>query len=343
MPTTRYERPTQPIVDEAWLGRLREDILEPDIPIIDPHHHLWDLEGFAYHLDDLIADLASGHNIVATVFVQCGFSYRTEGAEELRPVGETERVASIAAEASRRGNRTDICAGIVGHVDLRLGDRVDKVFEAHILAAQGRFRGIRQITALSDAVQRHVLPPPPAKLVLDADFRRGFARLSHFNLTFDAWLYHTQISELTDLARAFPDTPIVIDHFGGPLGIGPYRGKRDEVFHAWRGDILELSDCPNVHMKLGGYAMGISGWDFHLQPHPPSSGELADAWRPYMETSIEAFGAKRCMFESNFPVDKGMCSYPVLWNAYKRLTAGASVEERVALFHDTASRVYRLG
>jgi predicted TIM-barrel fold metal-dependent hydrolase len=261
MPTNEYERPAQPIVDEPWLGRLREDVLEPDLPIVDPHHHLWNLEGFSYHLDDLIVDVTSGHNIVATVFIQCGFSYRSGGAEELRPVGETETVASIAHEAKRRKTETDICAGIVGHADLRLGDRVDEVFEAHILAAQGRFRGIRQITALSDAVQRHVLPPPPAKLVLDADFRRGFARLSRFNLAFDAWLYHTQIPELTDLARAFPDTPIAIDHFGGPLGIGPYRGKRDEVFHAWRSDIpgiVRLPQCPHEagwvrhgHQRLG--------------------------------------------------------------------------------------------
>jgi L-fuconolactonase len=343
MPTTGYERPAQPIVDETWLGRLREDTLEPNVPIIDPHHHLWDIKGFAYRLDDLIADVTSGHNIVATVFVQCGFSYRSEGVEELRPVGETERVASIAVEAKRRKISTDICAGIVGHADLRLGDRVDTVFEAHLSAAQGRFRGIRQIVARSDAVQRHILPPPPPGLLLDADFRRGFARLSSFDLTFDAWLFHTQIPELTDLARTFPDTPIVIDHFGGPLGIGPYRGKRDEVFHAWRNHILELSRCPNVHMKLGGYAMSVSGWDFHLQPLPPSSGELANAWRPYVETCLEAFGAKRCMFESNFPVDKGMCSYPVLWNAYKRLTGSASPDERAALFHDTAASFYRLG
>jgi predicted TIM-barrel fold metal-dependent hydrolase len=174
-------------------------------------------------------------------------------------------------------------------------------------------------------------------------FRAGFACLAKHGLSFDAWLYHTQIHQLADLARAFPATPIVLDHVGGPLGVGPYRGRRDEVFADWRNGIRALAECPNVHMKLGGLAMVVNGFDFHENVLPPSSGELADAWRPYMETCIEAFGPHRCMFESNFPVDKGMCSYPVLWNAFKRIAAGASSAEKAALFHDTAARFYRLG
>jgi predicted TIM-barrel fold metal-dependent hydrolase len=147
---------------------------------------------------------------------------------------------------------------------------------------------------------------------------------------------------LLDLAQAFPDTPIVLNHVGGPLGAGPYRGQRDEVFAAWRAGMQALAGCPNVHAKLGGLAQAVNAFDFHEQPLPPSSGELANAWRPYLETCIEAFGARRCMFESNFPVDKAMCSYPVLWNAFKRIAAGASDDERNALFHDTAARFYRI-
>ncbi len=319
-----------------------EEILEPDLPIIDAHHHLWDVPGYQYYLDDLLADLKSGHRIEQTVFVQCGYAYRDAGPETLRPVGETECVAAIAAEAERRCDAGRICAAIVGYADLRLGNQVEAVLEAHVAAADGRFRGIRQILARNDAMKRHILPPPPAKLASDPTFRRGFAVLSRFGLSFDAWLYHPQLPELADLARAFPAIPIVVDHCGGPLRIGPYRERPAEVFREWRSHVQELARCPNVTMKLGGLAMSISGRDFHLAPIPPSSGELANAWRPYVEVCIEAFGATRCMFESNFPVDKGMCSYPVLWNAYKRLTAGASADERASLFRATAARFYRL-
>jgi L-fuconolactonase len=339
---------TQPLVVEhpnpniAWLDRLREEVLDPDLPIIDPHHHLWDRPGSRYCLDELAADLNSGHNVVATVFLQCFWSYRAEGPEEMRPIGETEFVASVAAEAERRNIRQRVCAAIVGHVDFCAGERVDAVLEAHMAAAKGRFRGIRQVTARHPYLLASISTPPPLGLMRDAAFRAGFARLGKYGLSFDAWLYHTQLGELLDLARAFPAIPVVINHVGGPLGIGPFRAQRDEVFAAWRGGIRQLAACPNVHMKLGGLAMAINGFDFHRQVLPPSSGELAQAWRPWMEACIEAFDARRCMFESNFPVDKAMCSYPVLWNGFKRIAAGASADERNALFHDTAARFYRI-
>jgi L-fuconolactonase len=329
-------------LNPAWLARLREDIIEPDLPIVDPHHHLWDRSG-GYLLDDLLADTGSGHNIVATVYVQCGYAYRSEGPEALRPVGETEFVAGVAEEAVRRSEKTRACAGIVGYADLMLGDELDAVLQAHVDAGRGRFRGVRHIVARHPKFLASLLTPPPLHLLEDETFRRGARRLSAFNLCFDAWLYHTQIKELAALARACPDLPIVMNHLGGPLGVGPYRGQRDAVYREWLDAVTELARCPNVYVKLGGLAMAIAGFEFHREPLPPSSGELANAWRPYMDACIERFGAQRCMFETNAPVDKGMCSYPVIWNAYKRIAAGASASEKAALFHDTAARVYRLG
>jgi predicted TIM-barrel fold metal-dependent hydrolase len=326
----------------AWLGRLHEDILEPDLPIVDPHHHLWDRPGNRYYLDELLADTTAGHNILATVFLQCYWAYRTTGPEEMGPVGETEFVASVAAEAERRKSPVRVCAAIVGHADLRLGEPVDAVLEAHIAAAGGRFRGIRHVTARHPDLLASIAEPPPLGLMGDAQFRAGFARLAKHGLSFDAWLYHTQLDELLDLAKAFPDIPVVINHVGGPLGVGPFRGRRDEVFTAWQASMRRLAACQNVSVKLGGMAMAINGFDFHREVLPPSSGELAQAWRPWMSECIETFGASRCMFESNFPVDKAMCGYPVLWNAFKRIAAGASVEEKRALFHDTAARFYRI-
>lgn len=337
---TAHWRP--PAVDTAWLGRLSEEIIDPALPIIDCHHHLWDLAGYRYFLDDLLADLDTGHNVEATVFVQCGYGYLEEGPQELRPIGETRRIAAIADEAARRGSRRRIAAAIVGFADLRLGVEVDAVLEAHVAAAGGRFRAIRMISALDAAVKRHLLPPPPANLLADRDFRAGFSRLSRFDLSFDAWLYHPQIPELADLAGAFPETRIVLNHMGGVLGIGPYHGRWDEAFQSWRRSLRELARHPNVHAKLGGLGLWVSGRDYHLAPLPPSSSQLADDWRPYIDTCIDAFGADRCMFESNFPVDKAAFSYAVLWNALKRLAAGASAGEKTALFHDNARRFYRL-
>lgn len=326
----------------AWLQTRLEDALEPNLAIVDPHHHLWDLAG-GYLLDDLLADLATGHKLIATVFLQCGYAYRSTGPVSLRPVGETEFVASIARQAEQRGVETRVCAGIVGYADLELGDDVDAVLQAHIDAAGGRFRGVRHILARHDAFNASLLGPAPVGLMQRVKFRRGLARLQALGLSYDAWLFHTQIDELVDLAQALPDLPIVLNHAGGPLAIGPYTGKRDEVFLLWRDSIRRLAaSCPNVHIKLGGLGMAIGGFDFHQQALPPSSKQLAAAWTPYMHACIEAFGARRCMFESNFPVDKASCSYGVLWNAYKRIAAGASPTEKAWLFSDSASAFYRL-
>ena len=330
----------RPLPNPGWLGKLTEEILEPDLPIVDPHHHLWDHRGSRYLLDELLADVSSWHNIVATVFIQCGSGYRTSGPEEMRPIGESEFVRAIAEEGDRRGGKTKICAGIVSFADLRLPN-VDAVLEGQIAAAGGRFRGIRQIAAHDPAIIGASSYVPPPGLMDDPNFRRGLKRLPAHDLTFEAWIYHPQIKTLTEVARECPGVKIVLNHFGGPLGVGPY--NRNEVFPGWRADIKALSACPNVHVKLGGLAMIVNAFDFHLAPLPPSSREMANAWQPYVEACIENFGADRCMFESNFPVDKGACSYPVLFNAFKRLAHGASASEKADLFAGTASRFYRLG
>jgi predicted TIM-barrel fold metal-dependent hydrolase len=295
-------------------------------------------------LDELLDDIQGGHNVVSTVFVECHSMYRTHGPEDFKSVGETEFVTGIAAmSASGLYGNTRIAAAIVGWADLMRGQAVAPVLEAHNVASGGRLRGIRHSAAwdASDQIQRS-LAHPPQGLYLDAGFREGFAELARRGLSFEAWLYHPQIPELTDLARAFPGTPIVLDHFGGPLGIGPYAGQRAEIFEQWRIDIEALARCPNVVAKLGGINMPINGFDWHDGARPPSSEELAAATAPYYEHCIEHFGVDRCMFESNFPVDKISCSYTVLWNAFKRIAAGLSDADKAKLFHDTASRVYRL-
>jgi predicted TIM-barrel fold metal-dependent hydrolase len=333
-------------VRQDWLDRRREQIIEPDFPIVDPHHHLVDRpETGRYLLADLLADTCSGHNITATVYLEWLSMYRAAGPTELRPVGEIEFANGVAAmAASGTYGKTQVCAGIVGYADLALGAAVEKVLEAMIEAGGGRFRGIRFISASHPDQAAWGSPIiRPAGLLLDPRVREGFVRLVPLGLSFDSWMYHTQLGELVDLARAFPQTPIVLDHVGGAIGLGPYAGKRDEVFTAWSAKIRELATCRNVHIKLGGLGMRMFGFTHHTGELPPSSKELAAAWRPYIETCITAFGPERAMFESNFPVDKGSCGYVALWNAFKRIAAGYSAAEKAALFAGTATKFYRLG
>lgn len=332
-------------VRPEWLARGHEAALEPELPIIDAHHHLWDRHGWRYLFDEYLADIAgSGHNIVASVFMQCQAMYRADGAAAMRVVGETEFVNGIAAmSASDNYGPRRLCAGIVGHADLRLGDDVTPVLEAHIAAAPDRFRGVRHITVWdADRSLMNPLSAGPPGLLGDSAFRAGFARLASLGLVFDAWLFHPQIGELAALARAFPHTTIVLDHLGGIVGIGAYQDRRAEIFAVWSRAIRELAGCDNVCVKLGGLGMRINGFGFETQDAPPASAALAAAWRPYIEVCIEAFGAHRCMFESNFPVDKGSYGYGSVWNAFKRLTRDASESDRASLFSGTAARVYGL-
>jgi len=326
-----------PHVNEAWLAKLREDVLEPNLPIIDAHHHLWERDSGVYLAPQLSADLAAGHDVRATVYIQCGYGYRANGPAELRVVGETETVLRIVDGAA-----AGMCAGIVGHTDFRLGNRVDAVLEAHVAAGGGRFRGIRQSAGWDAAVKINTATPAAQGLLGDTAFRAGLGRLGRLGLSYECSLYYPQLGELAAVARAFPDLAICVNHCGGYIGVGPHAVDPAETFRRWRAGMRELATCPNVMMKLGGQAMPIRGATFHEAVLPPSSGELALAWRAVMENCIEAFGASRCMFESNFPVDKGMCSYVSIWNAFKRLAAGCSADEKAALFHGTAARFYRL-
>jgi predicted TIM-barrel fold metal-dependent hydrolase len=338
-PTTRDFPPPHVPVREAWLSRWVEPVIDPALPIIDPHHHLWHRPAERYLAEDLLRDLRDGHNIRATVFVQCRSMYYTDGLAELRPVGETAWVEAVAGAADPAGPR--IAAGIVCMADLMLGDAVRPVLEAHLAASPTRLRGVRNMSTSHESIVSSFGRIPPHRL-LDPQFQKGFAHLAPLGLSYDVWAYHTQLDDVLGLARRFPETAIILDHLGGPLGIGPFQGRRNEVFSVWRAGLRRLAECPNISVKLGGVGMHLLGHDFHLAQDPPSSETLAEAMRPYVETCIEAFGASRCMFESNFPVDKGMFSYRTLWNAFKRLAAGASAAERAALFHDTAARIYRI-
>ncbi len=341
-----------------------EPILEPDLPIIDPHHHLWDLRAMMpmfpeprhrfidtlvpvahYTFDQFNDEIAqSGHNVIATVFMECGAFYNGAYGEALKTVGEVEFVNGVAAQsASGMYGNARACAGIVGHADLTRGAAAGDVLDALKAAAPARFKGVRHQGAWD--ADPDVLGPPfhaPPQLYRDATFREGFAEIGKRGMSFDAWILEPQISDVIDLARAFPDTPICLDHCGTPLGMASYTGKLEERFGIWRDAITELSQCENVMVKLGGLAMHNCA----LPDNGPAAGvgseELARLWKPYIDTCIEAFGTNRAMFESNYPVDRWGASYPVLWNAFKRITADASDDEKAALYAGNAARFYAL-
>ena len=327
---------------QDWLAQIAEPALEPDLPIIDPHHHLWDRPGNRYLLEELLEDTQE-HNVRQTVFVECTSMYRVDGPEDLRVVGETEFVQGVAAKsASGLYGDTRVATGIVGSANLLLGDHVAPVLEAQLAASPQRFRGIRHRAAWAEPPVVARRPAGPEHLLLDTDFRRGYAHLRTYGLSFEGWVYHTHITDLADLAGAFPDTTIIFNHLGGPIGIEPYADRRDEVFAAWKPAVAELAQHQNVVAKIGGIQMVVNGYGWHERDQPPTSDELVEANHQWYNYMFEQFGPDRCMFESNFPVDKLSCSYTVLWNQFKKLTAEFSATERAAMFHDTAKRVYRL-
>lgn len=353
MSTSEPAKPQGNVVKppEDWLAlQVGEPVLEPELPIVDAHHHLWHRQTHRYLLDELLADTGvigsdgKQHRVTATVYVDCMAFYRAQGPKAMKPIGETEFANGVAAmSASGFYGETRACAAIVSHADLTLGAAAREVLEAHMRAGNGRFRGIRHAAGwdASDAIANSHTNPPRG-LYADAKFREGLSQLAPLDLSFEAWQFHPQLPELIDLARASPQTSIILNHCGGPLGIGPYEGKTDETFAFWKRHMVELARCPNVTVKLGGLGMrtGVIG-HFKLAK-PPNSVEIATAWRPWIDTCIDAFGADRCLFESNFPVDKVSTGYAVLWNAFKRITSGASASEKQALFSGTASRVYRI-
>jgi L-fuconolactonase len=328
-------------VRSEWLASGTEAALEPAMPIIDAHHHFYERPGWTYLLDEYLQDAQSGHNVKASVYMQALTRYRQDGPVELRPVGETAYVASATAALSPAAPQ--VAKGIVGYADLRRGAAVREVLEAHLQAGQGRFRGVRHLATWdADPSLANPLTAAPRGLLLDPAYRAGVAQLGALGLSYDAWLFFPQLPELYDLAKANPEVPIIINHCGGVVRIASYEDKRKEVFKDWSRFMRALAQLPNVYVKVGGLGMRINGFVFDKGERPPSSMELAGAWEPWMHTCIEAFGADRCMFESNFPVDKGSYPYSNGWNAFKRLTAQASAEEREALFSGTVSKVYRL-
>ena len=335
--TTRLAHPP---IRSDWLALGREDVLEPDLPIIDAHHHLFDRPGNRYLAADYAADLNSGHNIIASVLVQARGFYRASGPELLYPVAETDHAAQVARQAERDGGPA-MCAAIVVYADLTLGAAVRPLLEAHVAAGQGRFRGIRHILAWdADAGLLNPAYPTTEDMMASAGFTTGFAELGRMGLSFDAWLYFHQIPRLAALARRFPQVPIVLNHCGGILGAGGY--DRDQTLATWHSAITDLATCPNVMVKVGGLGMALSGFGFDRGDKPPSSVALAQAWAKWMDTCIAAFGPNRVMFESNFPVDKASTSFRTLWNAFKRLTAGYSADERHAMLCGTAARFYQI-
>lgn len=338
-------RGTHPLffIDEEWLALRTEEVIAPDLPIVDPHHHLWD-RAVPYLVPQLLQDLQCGHNLRGTVYVEAGFAYRADGDGRLASIGEVEYANGVGALfASGYHGALRACAGIVGRVDLSLGASAEEVLQACIMRAPDRFRGIRHMVAWDPSPRvSQLMKPPPPHLMMDRRFREGFARLAPLGLSFDSWCYHPQLPELLNLVDAFPDTRVIVDHAGGRIGEGPYALQQDEVFRQWKGGMQELALRPNVFVKIGGLVGRLGGLPFIDGELPPTSDDLARAWKPYIETCIEAFGSQRSMFESNFPPDKSGCSARVLWNAFKRVTSGCSSTEKADLFAGTAIRAYRL-
>jgi len=327
--------------DDIWLTTLQEEVLEPALPIIDPHHHLWVRSGYTYLMPELAADLESGHNIVATVFAECHSMYRKEGPKAERSLGETEFVRGQAAmSASGTFGRAGACDVMFGNVDLTLGSAVEPILEQHIAASGGRFRGVRISSGWhADEKVGNVTEQP--NLLIDPRVSEAAAVLSRMGLSLDCWLYHPQLDEVAQLADAHPALTIILNHVGSPILGGPYRGKSDEVFKDWKAAIIQVSRRQNVFVKLGALPIRMPSFGGDRSV-PPGSEEVAAAWRPWMETCIEAFGPTRSMYESNFPVQKRWCSYQVCWNAFKRISASASASEKADLFAGAAARAYRL-
>ena len=338
-----------PFGGNDWLALTPEPTLEPELPICDPHHHLWDLRSARipyqrYLLHELVADIHSGHNVRSTVFIEARSMYRADGPEDMRPVGEVEFVQGMAAaSASGLYGPGRVAAAIVGHANLNLGERVEAVLQALQAASPNRFRGIRHSVTWDPhpEVENTAAHNRQGQLA-SAPFRAGARVLARMGLSLEGWLYFPQLPELADFARAVPELTIILNHIGGLIRVGPYANRDDEVLATWRSGIAAVAACPNVVMKLGGIGMTRTGFDWHTRDKPIGSEELATAMAPYITYCIEQFGPNRCMFESNFPVDKVSFSYNVMYNAFKRLSVGYAASERAAMFHDTATRVYRI-
>ena len=328
---------------DEWRALVTEEIIDPERPIIDTHHHLWETPGMwgTYKLADLWGDTGSGHHIEKTVFMDCHSGYREDGPARLKPIGETRYVASVAEESAKQEGSATIAA-IVSHADMRLGEAVEEVLLAHEEAGRGLFRGIRHAGPF-DTTGTLTNPggrgPCPYG---ETDYRTGVKTLGRLGYTYDTWHFFHQNRDFLALARAVPGTTMVLNHFGSPLGVGAYAGKQDEIFDRWQQDMAAIAQCPNVVAKLGGLAMPDNGFGWDRRDTPPTSDEFLEAQKRYYRHTIACFGPERCMFESNFPVDKLSISYPILWNGMKKIVADFTEEEKHAMFYGTASRIYRI-
>jgi predicted TIM-barrel fold metal-dependent hydrolase len=328
-----------------WLAQVKEEIINPELPIIDPHHHLWNgdnqLAGsFPYLIENLSEDTNSGHNIVGTIFMECSQGYYSDGEEKYKPVGETEFVINLIKDSEKLSKSTNII-GIIGFADLMLGHEVKDVLNTHLSKGEGLFRGTRHAAGWDKNKEIHNSHSNPIENIYhNKSFMKGAEELINLSLTFDAWHYHHQINDLSIFAKKYPELTIIHDHFGGPLGVGPYEGKKEEIFKKWKDDISLLSESKNVYAKLGGLAMPVNGWNFHKQNKPASSDQIVDMHHEYYLHTINCFGVERCMFESNFPVDRRSVSYHVIWNAFKKMVLGYSNEDKKKLFFKNAKDVY---
>ena len=329
-----------------WLALTQEATLEPELPICDPHHHFWDFRTERvpyqrYLLHELVADVGAGHNVRSTVFIEARAMYRAEGPPDLRPVGEVEFVQGLAAaSASGVYGPCRAAAGIVGRADLKLGDRVEPVLEALKAASPNRFRGIRHTVTWDPHPE--IESREKEKVLATAEYQAGARVLARMGLSLDTGVCFPQLPEVAAFAKALPDLTIILNHLGGLTRTGPYANRDNEVLDTWRKGIAGLADCRNVYLKLGGIGMPRMGFDWHTRDKPIGSEELATAMASLMSHCIEQLGPDRCMFESNFPVDKVSFSHHVLFNAFKRFSKGHSAPERANLFHDTAASAYRI-
>lgn len=321
------------------------EIVDPNIPIIDAHHHLFDRPALRYMFEDYVADVNTGHNVIASVYVETLAMSRASGPDLLRPIGEVEFANGVAAMSASGGyGSTEVNSAIVGYADLRAGDAVAEILDKSMAIAPERYRGIRQLTLehTSAAPFRFVTNPPAPGIMKHPQFKNGFRHLGLRGLSFDAAVFHTQLSELADLADEFPDTTIVLNHLGMALGMDMTIPERRQVFETWRTSISQLAARPNVVCKIGGLGMPFWGFEYDNHEGPCLYKNIARVWQPYVEEAIAAFGVRRCMMESNFPPDRRCCDYPTVWNALKYIVRDYSTEEKISLFCDTASKVYRI-
>jgi len=335
-------------VRQEWLNQHIEDPISPNIPIIDPHHHLWDVGFGRYYIEELLEDInSSGHNILSTVYIMSSSNtkiYSKDGLEEFKPLTEIEFATSEGKRADLiPNNKVKVNASIVGSVDLTYGNKLQPVLEKAVNISEGRLKGIRMLLAShidprisSGAVKSDL------GLMLHPNFIEGAKCIQNANLSLDFWIYHTQLNEMEKIARSLPDLTIILNHIGGPIHLGEYEGKQAATHREWRSAMMRLSRIPNINVKLGGLGMAVNGAKFHNNKFPPNSVQLSDVWKPWIYETIDMFGFDRCMFESNFPVDKGSCSYGALWNAFKILAKDMSDDEINKLFSKNAAKIYKI-